>query len=224
MSKVSRSSPADPAPPARSLRALAIAARTCRACPLFANATQAVFGEGSSSASITLVGEQPGDAEDRTGRPFVGPAGALLDRALDEAGISRQEIYVTNAVKHFKWEPRGKRRIHLKPRLSEVKACRPWLEAELKLIAPRVIVCLGTTAVQSLLGPGITIASAKRRTFESAYGPVIVTRHPSSVLRVREPADRQAAYQELVQDLRRAVDVMRSTNVGTPADTPTSGM
>ena len=219
MSKVSRSSPADPAPRARSLRELAIAAQTCQACPLFADATQAVFGEGSSRASVVLIGEQPGDAEDRAGHPFVGPAGTVLDRALDEAGISRQEIYVTNAVKHFKWEPRGKRRIHVKPRLSEVKACRPWLEAELRRIAPRVIVCLGTTAVQSLLGPGITIASAKGRTFESAYGPVIITRHPSSVLRERESAGRQAAFQELVRDLRRAVDVMRTrANVGTPTD------
>jgi DNA polymerase len=186
---------------------------------LFANATQAVFGEGAEHALVVLVGEQPGDGEDRAGRPFVGPAGTVLDRALDEAGLSRDEIYVTNAVKHFKWEPRGKRRIHLKPRMSEVKACRPWLEAELERIAPRVIVCLGTTAVQSVLGPGITIASAKGRTLGSTFGPVIVTRHPSSVLRAQQKADRDAAYQELLGDLKRAANVTRwPRKGGTPAD------
>ena len=163
-----------------------------------------VFGEGPERATVVLVGEQPGDAEDRSGRPFVGPAGAVLDRALEEAGLARADVYVTNAVKHFKWEPRGKRRIHMKPRLTEVKACRPWLEAEFARLHPRVIVCLGTTAVASVLGPGITIASAKDRVFDSAFGPVVVTRHPSSILRAREERERQAAYQELLHDLRRA--------------------
>jgi DNA polymerase len=124
-----------------------------------------------------LVGEQPGDAEDRRGHPFVGPAGGVLDRTLVEAGLSRREVYLTNAVKHFKWEPRGKRRIHMKPRLSEVKACRPWLEEELSRLRPRVIVCLGTTAVQSVLGPGITTSSAKERVSDTHFGLVVVTRH-----------------------------------------------
>jgi DNA polymerase len=203
MSKVSRSSPADPAPPARSLRALAMAARTCRACPLFANATQAVFGEGSSSASITLVGEQPGDAEDRTGRPFVGPAGALLDRALDEAGISRQEIYVTNGVKHFKWEPRGKRRIHAKPRITEIRACRSWLDTELALVKPRAVVCLGTTAAQALLGPGFKVSAQRGKFVDSPLAPLVMaTVHPSSVLRAQADEDRRRAMEDFVADLR----------------------
>jgi uracil-DNA glycosylase len=200
----SRSDPSDPAPALRSLRALADAAQTCRACSLYANATQAVFGEGPQSAAIVLIGEQPGNEEDLSGHPFVGPAGAVLEKALAEAGIARDTIYVTNAVKHFSWEPRGKRRIHKKPRVSEVKACHPWLGAELLRIEPRVIVCMGTTAVQSLLGPKVTIASAKGQVFQSAYGPVVVTRHPSSVLRMREKEERRAALDELVADLRRA--------------------
>jgi DNA polymerase len=126
---------------------------------LYATATQAVFGEGAARASIVMIGEQPGDAEDKAGQPFVGPAGGVLDKALAEAGISRPQVYLTNAVKHFKWEPRGRWRIHKKPRVSEIKACKPWLEAELTRIKPRVIVCLGTTAVQSLLGPNVTISS-----------------------------------------------------------------
>lgn len=203
----SRSSPTDPAPPVRSLRDLAAAAKDCEACPLFANATQTVFGEGAARAAIVLVGEQPGDAEDLAGRPFVGPAGALLDRAMEDASLDRSAVYVTNAVKHFKWEPRGKRRIHMKPRVSEIKACRPWLAAELTRIKPAVTVCLGTTAVQALLGPNITIASAKNKVFESTYGPVLVTRHPSSVLRMREKTERRAAFDELVADLRRAKEL-----------------
>ena len=153
---------------------------------------------------MVLIGEQPGDAEDKAGHPFVGPAGGVLDKALSDAGINRQEVYVTNAVKHFKWEPRGRRRIHKKPRVSEIKACKPWLEAELARIGPRVIVCLGTTAVQSLLGPKVTIASARNQVLESPYGPVVVTRHPSSVIRLRESHERRAALDELVADLRRA--------------------
>jgi DNA polymerase len=200
----SRSDPADPAPPARSLGALAEAAQACRACPLFANATQAVFGEGPARARVVLVGEQPGDAEDRTGRPFVGPAGALLDRALNEAGLDRAKVYLTNAVKHFKWEPRGRWRIHLKPRASEIKACKPWLEAELSRIKPAVILCLGSSAVQALLGAKVTIASGKDQIFTSTFGPVLVTRHPSSVLRMKEDQERHAAFAELVADLRRA--------------------
>ena len=202
--KPSRTSASDPAPPVRSISALAAAAQTCEACPLFAAATQAVFGEGPARARLVLIGEQPGDAEDRTGRPFVGPAGALLDRALIEAGLDRTKVYLTNAVKHFKWEPRGRWRIHLKPRVSEIKACKPWLDAELSRIKPSAILCLGTSAVQSLLGPKVTITSAKDQVFPTTFGPVLVTRHPSSVLRMREEPERHAAYSELVSDLRRA--------------------
>ena len=200
----SRDKPTDPAPPIKSLRGLAEAAQDCRACPLYANATQAVFGEGPADATVVLVGEQPGDAEDKAGHPFVGPAGGVLDKALEEAGIDRSTVYVTNAVKHFSWEPRGKRRIHKKPRVSEIKACRPWLDAELTRLKPRVIVCMGTTAVQALLGPTTTIAKAKGQVFETGFGPVIVTRHPSSVLRMRGQAERRAALDELVADLKAA--------------------
>ena len=209
-SKPSRVDPSDPAPPLRSIRALADAAQACRACSLFANATQAVFGEGPSTAPIVLVGEQPGNEEDLSGHPFVGPAGAVLEKALAEAGIDRSAVYVTNAVKHFSWEPRGKRRIHKKPRVSEIKACHPWLGAELTRIKPAVIVCMGTTAVQSLLGPNVTIASAKGQVLESAYGRIVVTRHPSSVLRMREKEERRAALDEIVADLRRAQDVVKA--------------
>ena len=209
--KPSRTQPDDPAPPARSIKGLADAAQACRACPLFANATQAVFGEGPNSASIVLVGEQPGNEEDLSGHPFVGPAGAVLEKALEEAGIDRTTVYVTNAVKHFSWEPRGKRRIHKKPRVSEIKACHPWLGAELTRVNPAVTVCMGTSAVQSLLGPKITIASAKNQVFDSAYGPVIVTRHPSSVLRMREKEERRAALDELVADLKRAAALIKKS-------------
>ena len=208
--KPSRTSPADPAPPLKSLGALADAAQGCRACPLFANATQAVFGEGPASAQMVLVGEQPGNEEDLSGHPFVGPAGGVLEKALEEAGIDRRGVYVTNAVKHFSWEPRGKRRIHKKPRVSEIKACHPWLGAELTHVKPAVTVCMGTTAVQSLLGPRVTIGAAKGRVFETPYGPVIVTRHPSSVLRMREKEERRAALDELVADLQRAAAFLRT--------------
>jgi DNA polymerase len=167
-----------------------------------------VFGEGPSGAAMVLVGEQPGDAEDRAGHPFVGPAGGVLDAALEQAGVQRKRVFVTNAVKHFKWEPRGKRRIHLKPRVSEIKACKPWLEAELARVKPAVIVCMGTTAVQSLLGSKVTIGKARRQIFETTYGPVVVTRHPSSVLRLREREERRAALDELADDLRFAATLL----------------
>jgi uracil-DNA glycosylase len=205
-----RTSPDDPAPPLKSISALADAAQGCRACPLFANATQAVFGEGPVSAQIVLVGEQPGNEEDLAGHPFVGPAGGVLEKALEEAGINRRTVYVTNAVKHFSWEPRGKRRIHKKPRISEIKACHPWLGAELTRVKPAVTVCMGTSAVQSLLGPKVTIGAAKGQVFHTTYGPVIVTRHPSSVLRMREKEERRAALDELVEDLKRAAAFLRS--------------
>jgi uracil-DNA glycosylase len=200
----SRSQASDPVPPVRSVAAMARAAASCEACPLFANATQTVFGEGPADARVVLVGEQPGDAEDLAGHPFVGPAGGVLDRALAAAGLDRARVYLTNAVKHFKWEPRGKRRIHMKPRVSEMKACRPWLEAELARLRPRVTVCLGGTAVQAMLGPKITVGASRDKVFETPFGRVIVARHPSSVLRVVDKAARQAAFDELVADLRRA--------------------
>jgi uracil-DNA glycosylase family protein len=207
----SRSKPTDPAPPTRSIKGLAEAAQDCQACPLYKDATQAVFGEGPSGAQMVLIGEQPGDAEDLAGHPFVGPAGAVLDKALEQARVDRRVVYVTNAVKHFKWEPRGKRRIHMKPRVSEIKACKPWLEAELVRINPAVIVCMGTTAVQSLLGPKITIAKAKGQILQSPFGPVVVTRHPSSVLRMREREERQAALTELADDLKFASTLLKKT-------------
>jgi uracil-DNA glycosylase family protein len=204
----SRTKPTDPAPPLRSISRLAEAAQDCQACPLYANATQAVFGEGAAHAAMVLVGEQPGDVEDREGHPFVGPAGGVLDRALEQAGVARNTVYVTNAVKHFKWEPRGKRRIHMKPRVSEIKACRPWLEAELTRVKPSVIVCMGTTAVQSLLGSSVTIARSKGQVHTTPFGAVVVTRHPSSVLRMREREERQRALQELVDDLKFAATLV----------------
>jgi uracil-DNA glycosylase len=210
----SRSKPTDPAPPIPSIEGLAKASQDCHACPLYKDATQAVFGEGPTTAQMVLIGEQPGDAEDLAGHPFVGPAGGVLDKALQQAHVDRRVVYVTNAVKHFKWEPRGKRRIHMKPRVSEIKACRPWLDAELAKIKPAVIVCMGTTAVQSLLGPKITIAKAKGQILQSPFGPVIVTRHPSSVLRMREREERQAALNELADDLKFAATLIQESHEG----------
>ena len=204
MGKPTRRAPTDPVPPARSIRGLADLAQDCQACPLYANATQAVFGEGPAGARLVLVGEQPGDAEDVAGHPFVGPAGALLDRALAAAGLDRHTVYLTNAVKHFSWEPRGKRRIHKKPRTSEINACRPWLTAELTRIKPAAILCLGSSAVQSILGPRVTIAEARTRAYDTPLGRVFVARHPSSVLRLRTSEERRAAFDELVADIKRA--------------------
>lgn len=201
---------ADPfVPHTKSVRTLARAAKRCRGCPLFERATQTVFGEGPAAALIMLVGEQPGDAEDRQGRPFVGPAGALLDRALQAAGIARDEVYLTNAVKHFSWEPRGKRRIHKKPRLSEMKACRPWLAAEVRAVAPQVIVCLGATAVHAVLGPAVAIGRARGRPIESPLGRVVVARHPSAVLRMATSEERERGLADLVDDLTLAVETAR---------------
>ena len=206
-------------PPRRSLRALAEEAQRCEACPLFARATQAVFGEGPADSRIVLIGEQPGDAEDRDGHPFVGPAGALLDRALVDAGLDRAAVYLTNAVKHFSWTPsasegRGKRRIHKKPRASEVNACRPWLMAELAKIQPSVLVCLGATAVQAVLGRAMPIAAARGLVHDTPFGRAVVARHPSSVLRIAERPARQSAFDELVSDLKRAVSLARQSRSG----------
>jgi uracil-DNA glycosylase family protein len=192
------------------LPALAEAAQGCTACDLYKKATQAVLGEGPRKAQAVFVGEQPGDQEDLQGKPFVGPAGRVLDEALVEAGIAREQVYVTNAVKHFKWEPRGKRRIHQKPNLTEVRACRPWLEAELAVIKPRGIVCLGATAAQSLLGPQFRITRDHGRFFESTLAVwVTATLHPSAILRMPDEAARAAARAEMVADLRGVAEKLK---------------
>jgi uracil-DNA glycosylase len=197
-------------PKTTSVRALNAAAHACRGCDLYKNATQVVFGAGPRTAQVLFVGEQPGDQEDRQGEPFVGPAGALLDKALADAGIPRDTVYLTNAVKHFKWEPRGKRRIHKKPRVSEVKACRPWLEAELRAVKPTVIVCLGATAAQSVLGAQFKLMSQRGQWLTSELGPkVIATIHPSAVLRASDSSGRRAAYEMLVADLTLVAKVVR---------------
>jgi DNA polymerase len=185
------------------LERLREAARGCRACDLWRTGTQTVFGEGARPAAVMLVGEQPGDQEDLTGRPFVGPAGKLLDRALEEAGIDRRQVYVTNVVKHFKWEPRGKRRIHAKPNATEIAACRPWLEAEVALVEPRVLVCLGATAAQALLGKGFKVTRQRGEFVPSGLGPLaMATVHPSAVLRAPDEATRHAEMARFVADLR----------------------
>lgn len=187
-----------------SLDELRSAAAACRACDLYERATQTVFGEGETGAWMMLVGEQPGDREDRSGAPFVGPAGELLDRALVDAGIDRKAAYVTNVVKHFKWKPRGKRRIHDRPNREEIGACRPWLDAELEKVRPRVVVCLGATAAQALIGRTFRVTQQRGQLFPSDLGPPIAaTVHPSSVLRAADGTDRRTAYAALVDDLRR---------------------
>jgi uracil-DNA glycosylase family protein len=184
-----------------SLRKLKEAAAGCTACPLHETGTQTVFGEGSTRARVVFVGEQPGDQEDQQGKPFVGPAGKLLDKALEDAGIDRSAVYVTNVVKHFKWQARGKRRIHQKPNWSEIAACRPWLEAELEVIGPRVLVCLGATAAQALLGRDFRVSKQRGELVESDLAEnVIATVHPSSILRADE-GTRELEFRELVRDL-----------------------
>src|SRR5205814_4173725 len=177
------------APPATSsLSATRAAARDCTACHLYKRATQTVFGEGPKRAPIMLVGEQPGDYEDVAGKPFVGPAGKILDRALAEAGINRDEVYVTNAVKHFKWEPRGKRRIHQKPNSREMAACRPWMEAEMRLVKPNMVICLGSTAGQAFFGPSFRVTRERGKVLSSKLAAKgVATVHPSSLL--RQPAE-----------------------------------
>jgi DNA polymerase len=187
-------------PDTLSMRALREAVQGCRGCPLYANATQAVFGEGKLTSEVVLVGEQPGDQEDLAGAPFVGPAGKLLDRALDEAGIDRGTTYVTNAVKHFKWKARGTRRIHDKPTWTETLACRPWLESELALVKPRALVLLGATAAQSLLGRSFKVTQNRGVPLDSDLAELVVaTIHPSAVLRAE---NREEMFAGLVDDLR----------------------
>jgi uracil-DNA glycosylase len=179
------------------------AAGGCKACPLWKLGTQTVFGEGSPHARVFFVGEQPGDKEDLEGRPFVGPAGKVLDKALEAAGIDRNEVYVTNAVKHFKWEPRGKRRIHKKPNQLEIAACRPWLEAEIKVVKPEVIVCLGATAAQSMLGSSFKVTQRRGELIPYSLAPYIAaTVHPSSILRAQDDQSRHHEMALLIEDLK----------------------
>ncbi|HEU4352347.1 MAG TPA: UdgX family uracil-DNA binding protein [Burkholderiales bacterium] len=188
---------------AKSLDELRDAARGCQDCPLWANATQTVFGAGDPHARVMLVGEQPGDEEDRKGLPFVGPAGRLLDRALEAAGVQREHLYVTNAVKHFKWQLRGKRRLHKTPAQREIDACHQWLEAEIKAVRPHVIVALGATAAKALIGPQFKVSVDRGRFVESPLAPyVLATFHPSALLRLREEEEKEAAFEQLVKDLQ----------------------
>ena len=185
------------------------AAADCRACPLWEPATQTVFGAGRRDSVAMFVGEQPGDQEDRQGAPFVGPAGRILDEAFALAGIDRQAAYVTNAVKHFKWEPRGKRRIHAKPSWSELTACRPWLEAELAVVRPRVLVCLGATAAQSLLGRQFRVTKQRGEWLDSDLAEhVTATIHPSAILRQRDDESRREEMEKFVQDLKLVASVL----------------
>jgi uracil-DNA glycosylase family protein len=189
--------------PARpTLPRLREAAASCRACELWRSGTQTVFGEGRRSADVMLVGEQPGDREDREGKPFVGPAGGVLDTALEAAGISREQAYVTNVVKHFRWRPSGKRRLHQTPRANQIEACRPWLEAELEVVRPKGLVCLGATAAKALLGSSFRVSQERGRPLESDLAPVVMaTVHPSSILRIRVRDERGIAREELIADL-----------------------
>jgi DNA polymerase len=196
------SSAAEFLPQKRNLTALRSAAQGCRGCELWRDATQTVFGEGPRRASLMLVGEQPGDREDREGKPFVGPAGRLLDRALEEAGIDRTLVYTTNAVKHFKWRPRGKRRLHQTPRAGEIAACKPWLESEIEVIGPDALVALGATAAKAVFGSKVRVMRDRGKLLETPYAEVgTVTVHPSSVLRVPEDELRKVARAELIEDL-----------------------
>jgi DNA polymerase len=197
--------PATP-PDTSSLAEVLAAASKCTACHLYKRATQTVFGEGPKGAPMVLVGEQPGDYEDVAGKPFVGPAGKIMDRALEEAGIDRSQVYVTNAVKHFKWEPRGKRRIHQKPNSREIAACRPWLEAELRLVKPKLLVCLGATAAQAIFGPSFRVTRERGKVLSSRFAPrVLATVHPSSLLRQPDEESREREYRRFVVDLRAAL-------------------
>ena len=196
-------------PTRKSIKAFRDAAADCKACDLWKRGTQTVFGEGPRGAEVLFVGEQPGDMEDRHGRPFVGPAGRILDRALEEANIPREEVYVTNAVKHFKWEPRGKRRIHKKPNSSEITACRPWLEAEISLVKPKIIVCLGATAAQALLGPKFRVSKQRGQFIESTLAPYIMaTVHPSSILRAPDDETRHLEKRRFIDDLKKVARVI----------------
>jgi DNA polymerase len=205
------SSAAEFLPPSRSLKTLESAAEGCRGCELYKDATQVVFGAGRKSAKLMLVGEQPGDKEDLEGEPFVGPAGRLLDRALEEAGIDRSAAYVTNAVKHFKWRPRGNRRLHQTPRAGEIEACKPWLQAEVEAVKPRALLAMGATAARSLFGPKVKVTKDRGRPLESPLAPVAaVTIHPSAILRLREHDEREAELAAFVADLEGVATALQA--------------
>ena len=207
--KSSDSAANDLIPPRPTLTSLKNAAADCKACDLWLKGTQTVFGEGGRRARVMFIGEQPGNEEDLTGKPFIGPAGRLLDSALEEAGIDRKQTYVTNVVKHFKWEPRGKRRIHKKPNATEIAACRPWLEAEIAVVKPEVVVALGATAAQALLGPQFRVTKQRGEFIESTLAPyVMATVHPSSILRAPDDETRQLEYRQFVDDLKKLARVI----------------
>ena len=206
--KTTRSA-ADFLPDSLDLGELAKAAQHCRGCDLYKNATQAVFGAGRPHARVMFVGEQPGDQEDRVGKPFVGPAGRLLDEVLEQVGIDRGDVYVTNAVKHFKWKPSGKRRLHAKPSAREMAACRPWLEAELESVHPEVIVCLGATAAQSLLGPAFRITKERGQFLKYDAARLLATYHPSAILRAPDANARTEMRKQFMADLRKVARQIR---------------
>ncbi|HTZ73922.1 MAG TPA: UdgX family uracil-DNA binding protein [Candidatus Aquilonibacter sp.] len=213
MPKRTSGNPDDPAqkkiPSTPSLQGLARIAKNCKACELWKRGTQTVFGEGEPDSTVMFVGEVPGDQEDLAGKPFVGPAGNLLNKALAEAGIDRSKAYVTNAVKHFNWEPRGKRRIHKKPSAAEISACRPWLDAEISRLKPRVIVCLGATAAQALLGKDFRVTQHRGQFIDSPLAPyVAATVHPSSVLRAPDDETRHEEMKRFVADLKKIAKVI----------------
>jgi uracil-DNA glycosylase family protein len=206
---IARAEPIADEAKASSITELRKAARDCRRCPLWRDATQTVFGEGPDDAKVIFVGEQPGDQEDLAGKPFVGPAGRVLDAILDDAGVDRQKVYVTNAVKHFKFEPRGKRRIHSKPNAGEIQACRWWIDQEFERIRPNLAVALGATAATSLLGKAIPVTKMRGQVIEREDGlRVFITIHPSFILRIREPADKQAERERFLDDMRKVKRLM----------------
>ncbi len=194
----------------KTLPGLQRAAADCRACDLWKDATQTVFGEGEPRARVIVVGEQPGDREDIEGKPFVGPAGRVLDEGLAEAGIDRTTVYITNTVKHFKWKPQGKRRLHQKPNAAEISACRPWLDSEISVIAPELLVCLGATAAQALLGPAFRVTRQRGEFIRHPGLPLtMATVHPSSILRAPDEESRQFEMQAFIRDLRRAAERLK---------------
>ena len=204
MPKLIQATAAPLIPPSPTLKTLHEAAVQCRACDLWKLGTQTVFGEGSATARVMMVGEQPGDKEDLQGRPFVGPAGGILDKALVAAGINRNDVYVTNIVKHFKWEPRGKRRLHKKPNALEISACRPWLEAEIKAVKPEVVVLLGATAAQGIMGNQFRVTKQRGQWVQSNIAPlVLATVHPSSILRAPDDDARHEEMRKFVADLKK---------------------
>jgi DNA polymerase len=210
MAKKPTSSAAELIPDRPTIKSVQTAAKACQACDLWKRGTQTVFGEGAPKAQLMLVGEQPGNEEDLSGHPFVGPAGKLLDRALVEAGIDRAAVYVTNVVKHFKWEPRGKRRIHKKPSAGEIAACRPWLDTEIALLKPRAIVCLGATAAQALLGRQFRVTAHRGQFIPSPLAPVVLaTVHPSSILRAPDDETRHLEMKQFTDDLRAVAGALK---------------